>query len=77
MNSHKDCQKCNHDKMSASIDNLRELGYTWSWTANGKTRQKKRWFGRGSGMKTQIQEVKIDMPPEMFPIAVYRWRTVK
>lgn len=75
MNSHRDCDKCNSDRMSANMADLDEEGLTWLWTPDGETRIKKRWFGRGT--KVQQREVKITQPPEMMPHGVYRWKTIE
>jgi hypothetical protein len=74
MNSHPDCRKCNSDKISTIVDELHGEGLTFSWTSTGETRQVKKWFGRG--MNTQEKQVRIVMPPEMFPHSVYRWKTI-
>ncbi len=75
MNSHRNCDKCNSDQISSIMSELEEKGLTWSWTPDGKTRTKNRWFGRGT--KVQRREVKIVMPPEMMPHDVYRWKTIE
>ena len=71
---HRDCRKCNSEKMDEIMTDLHEEGLTFTWTATGETRQKKRWFNRG--MKTQRKEIKIAMPPESMPHGVYRWKTI-
>lgn len=75
-NSHRDCRKCNSERLSAIMDELDEEGLTWSWTPDGETREVNRWWPF-NGTKVQQREVKIAMPPEMMPHGVYRWKTIE
>ena len=75
MYSHRDCDKCNSDRISSIISELEEEGLSFTWTPNGETREVRRWFNRGT--KIQQKELKIVMPPEMMPYDVYRWKTIE
>lgn len=76
MYSHRDCRKCNSERLSEIMTELREEGLTGRWTADGATREVNRWWPF-KGTKVQQREVKIAMPPEMMPHGVYRWKTIE
>ena len=74
MYSHRDCNKCNSDRLSSIMLELEEEGLSFSWTPTGETREVRRWF---RGTKIQQKELKIAMPPETMPHGVYRWKTIE
>jgi len=69
-----ECRKCSLEKIRRYTAELEDEGYTWEWTPTGETR-KRWWFG--NKIRLQRKEVRITMPPEMYPLAVFRWKTYK
>lgn len=53
---------------------LEDSGLTWDWKFTGETR--KRWWFRGK-IRIQQKQIKIAMPPDMFPHGVYQWKTIE
>ena len=67
--------KCKSDAFGASLQRCLADGLTFAWKGTGETREKARWFNRGT--KIQEKQLKIAWCPDLGPLEVYRWKTIE